>query len=76
MGEIIQLPKAKSVQPEQPVKENEPRRVSQKPVILTPVSYTHLLEFVAAEYYCDQCRWMAESKRSGQLPEDRKYWEH
>lgn len=35
MGEIIQLPKAKSVQPEQPVKENEPRRVSQKPVILT-----------------------------------------
>lgn len=34
-GEIIQLPKAKSVQPEQPVKENEPRRVSQKPVILT-----------------------------------------
>ena len=34
------------------------------------------LEFVAAEYYCDQCRWMAESKRSGQLPEDRKYWEH
>lgn len=35
MGEIIQLPKAKSVQPEQPVKENEPRCVSQKPVILT-----------------------------------------
>ena len=35
MGEIIQLPKAKSVQPEQPVKENKPRRVSQKPVILT-----------------------------------------
>lgn len=34
------------------------------------------LEFVAAEYYCDQCRWMVESKRSGQLPEDRKYWEH
>ncbi len=34
------------------------------------------LEFVAAEYYCDQCRWMAESKRSGQLPEDCKYWEH
>ena len=34
------------------------------------------LEFVAAEYYCDQCRWMAESKRNGQLPEDRKYWEH
>lgn len=34
MGEIIQLPKAKSVQPEQPVKENKPRRVSQKPVIL------------------------------------------
>ena len=27
------------------------------------------LEFVAAQYYCDQCRWMAESKRSGQLPE-------
>ena len=27
------------------------------------------LEFVAAEYYyCDQCRWMAESKRNGQLP--------
>ena len=35
MGEIIQLTNAKSVQPEQPVKENEPRRVSQKPVILT-----------------------------------------
>ena len=35
MGEIIQLPKAESVQPEQPVKENKPRRVSQKPVILT-----------------------------------------
>lgn len=35
MGEIIQLPKAKSVQPEQSVKENNPRRVSQKPVILT-----------------------------------------
>lgn len=35
MGEIIQLPKAKSVQPEQPVKENKPRRVSQKPVLLT-----------------------------------------
>lgn len=35
MGEMIQLPKAKSVQPEQPVKENKPRRVSQKPVILT-----------------------------------------
>lgn len=35
MGEIIQLPKAKSVQPEQPVKENKPRRVSQKPFILT-----------------------------------------
>lgn len=35
MGEIIQLPKAKSVQPEHPVKENKPRRVSQKPVILT-----------------------------------------
>lgn len=34
------------------------------------------LGFVAAEYYCNQCRWMAESKRSGQLPEDRKYWEH
>lgn len=34
------------------------------------------LEFVAAEYYCDQCRWMAESKRNGQLPEDRKCWEH
>lgn len=35
MGEMIQLPKAKSVQPEQSVKENKPRRVSQKPVILT-----------------------------------------
>ena len=35
MGEIIQLPKAESVQPEQPVKENKPRRGSQKPVILT-----------------------------------------
>lgn len=35
MGEIIQLANAKSVQPEQPVKENKPRRVSQKPFILT-----------------------------------------
>lgn len=35
MGEIIQLKNAKSVQPEHPVKENKPRRVSQKPVILT-----------------------------------------
>lgn len=35
IGEIIQLTNAKSVQPEQPVKENKPRRVSQKPVILT-----------------------------------------
>lgn len=34
VGEIVQLPNAKSVQPEQPVKENKPRRVSQKPVIL------------------------------------------
>ena len=34
------------------------------------------LEFVAAQYYCDQCRWMAESKRNGQLPKYRKYWEH
>ena len=34
------------------------------------------LEFVAAQYDCDQCRWMAESKRNGQLPKDRKYWEH
>lgn len=32
---MIQLMKAKSVQPEQSVKENKPRRVSQKPVILT-----------------------------------------
>ena len=31
------------------------------------------LEFVAAEYYCDQCRWMAESKRNGQLPADYKW---
>lgn len=23
------------------------------------------LEFVAAEYYCDKCRWEAESKRNG-----------
>lgn len=35
MGEIIQLKNAKSVQPEHPVKENKPRCVSQKPVILT-----------------------------------------
>lgn len=35
MGEIIQLKNAKSVQPEHSVKENKPRRVSQKPVILT-----------------------------------------
>ena len=35
MGEMIQLKNAKSVQPEHPVKENKPRRVSQKPVILT-----------------------------------------
>ena len=32
------------------------------------------LEFVAAEYYCDQCRWMAESKRNGQLPADYEWW--
>ena len=34
MGEIVQLPKAKIVQPEQPAKENKPRRGLQKPVIL------------------------------------------
>lgn len=32
------------------------------------------LEFVAAEYYCDKCRWMAESKRNGQLPADCERW--
>ena len=32
------------------------------------------LEFVAAQYYCDQCRWMAESKRNGQLPADYEWW--
>lgn len=32
------------------------------------------LEFVAAQYYCDQCRWMAESKRNGQLPADCEWW--
>ena len=31
---------------------------------------------VAAQYCCERFRWMAESKCSGQLPEDRKYWEH
>ena len=31
---------------------------------------------VAAQYFCERFRWMAESKRSGQLPEDRKYWEY
>jgi len=31
---------------------------------------------VAAQYCCERFRWMAESKRSGQLPEDCKYWEH
>lgn len=25
------------------------------------------LGFVANEYWCDQCRWMAESKRNAQL---------
>ena len=34
MGEIVQLPNAKSVQPEQPVKENKPRCISPKPVIV------------------------------------------
>lgn len=28
------------------------------------------LEFAAAEYYCDQCRRMAERKRNGRLPAD------
>ena len=32
------------------------------------------LEFVAAQYDCDQCRWMAESKRNGQLPADCEWW--
>ena len=32
------------------------------------------LEFAAAEYYCDQCRWMAERKRNGQLPADYEWW--
>lgn len=32
------------------------------------------LEFVAAQYDCDQCRWMAESKRNGQLPADYEWW--
>lgn len=31
---------------------------------------------VAAQYCCERFRWMAESKRSGQLPEDCKYREH
>jgi hypothetical protein len=31
---------------------------------------------VAAQYCCERFRWMAKSKRSGQLPEDRKYCEH
>ena len=28
------------------------------------------LEFVAAEYYCDKCRWVAESKRKGTYKPD------
>ncbi len=32
------------------------------------------LEFVAAQCDCDQCRWMAESKRNGQLPADYEWW--
>ena len=32
------------------------------------------LEFAAAEYYCNQCRWMAESKRNGRLPADYEWW--
>lgn len=28
------------------------------------------LEFVAAEYYCDKCRWVAESKRNGTYKPD------
>lgn len=32
------------------------------------------LEFVAAQYDCDQCRWMEESKRNGQLPADYEWW--
>ena len=32
------------------------------------------LEFATAEYYCDQCRWMAECKRNGQLLADYEWW--
>lgn len=32
------------------------------------------LEFAAVEYDCDQCRWMAERKRNGQLPADYEWW--
>ena len=32
------------------------------------------LEFVAAQYDCDQCRWMAERKRNGRLPADYEWW--
>lgn len=34
------------------------------------------LEFVAAQQSCERFRYLAECKRNGQLPEDRKYWEH
>lgn len=32
------------------------------------------LEFVAAQYDCDQCRRTAECKRNGQLPSDYEWW--
>lgn len=32
------------------------------------------LEFVAAQYDCNQCRRMAECKRNGQLPADYEWW--
>lgn len=32
------------------------------------------LELVATQYDCDQCRWMAERKRNGQLPADYEWW--
>lgn len=32
------------------------------------------LEFVAAQYDCDQCRWMAERKHNRQLPADYEWW--
>lgn len=74
MGEIIQLPKAKSVQPEQPVKENEPRRVSQKPVILTlSVLVVVLTESCCLLGYHLQCMQKSRSAANRSILEASSY---